>query len=363
MKVLIVHHGAWTYGGAELVIVKLSEYLQQQGIGVTVVGTNLPDNMVAELRAGNTPVIEANEPTTGKTSQLFSLWAETHRCIADADVINVVNFPATVAAFPCKKPIVYSCNEPAEVFTNWWRKPFEAFNRWWVKQANMSIIVATPYDQERFKRIYRMDSKVIPYGVDYDFWSQGTRLGVTHNPIKLLQVGTISYYKNQGASVSILAALQERGYETTLTLAGAITEDKYYDFLTTLIGDEAVGDRVNILGSVSRTKVRELYHNHDILLHPVYPQGGWLVPFEAICTGIPIVVADGFCGSYLTEYVTGIKRCFTIDEMTDLTIKIVRHYANYVNCGKDWVRLNLSWEKFGRDTLDVFTDAEKNRRK
>jgi len=363
MKVLIVHHGAWTYGGAELVIVKLSEYLQRQGNGVTVIGTNLPGNMVLELKTGNTLVIEANTPTSGKTSQLVSLWAETHRCIAEADVINVHNFPATVATFPCNKPIVWSCNEPAEVFTNWWRKPFEAFNRWWVKQASMSIIVATPYDQERFKRIYGMDSKVIPYGVDYNFWSQGTRAKTIHNPIRLLQVGTVSHYKNQRDSMAILHRLMAQGYEATLTIAGAITDDSYYGILKRMIPLVGVQDKVNFLGSVTHAEVRELFYNHDILLHPVYLQGGWLTPFEALCTGIPTIVTKRFNGSYLIKEATGIKMCSNYSQMADLTIEVINNYADYVNRGKNWVRENLSWEKFGRDTLDVFTNAEKNRRK
>lgn len=327
MKVLIVHPDKGIYGGAEEVVNRLVNYLSKTGNEVRLI-----------YGAG-----------------AFNLWKDTQTWSNGVDVINAHNFPATLAAFPIKNiPIVWMCNEPAELFTNWWRKPIEAFNRWWVRNSDMKVVVATEYDKNRFKRIYGVEPKVIPYGIDYEFWSQGKR-SQRHGSIRILQVGTITPYKNQIASVQTLVALVSMGMDATLTLAGSFGVDiEYYKRLDTYIECDASPDlwkKVNFLGQVNKEEVRKLYYDHDILLHPVRQQGGWLVPFEAACTGIKVIVSKEFQVS-----------CFFGCHIEDLEsvveyIKTPMEYIPEHQPSPEHIRDNLTWDKFGESMLKVFEEA------
>src|SRR3989304_4729394 len=147
MRVLIVHYTNLKGGGAELVVKKLEDYLIDMRCEVKVV------------QEGN----------------LAKLWWEAQKWLSWCDVISAHNFPAALACLPAPistKPIVWMCNEPPELFTNWKRKPIEALNRWWVKASHMKVVVADEMQAVRFTGIYGVVPEVIHYGVDYAFWSQ-----------------------------------------------------------------------------------------------------------------------------------------------------------------------------------------------
>jgi len=346
MNVLIVHAGKDFYGGAEEVIAQLSKYLEDRGHAVQITIRNPPQEFAGKVGTS--------------LPSYRSMWSWTHKLIDWADIINVHNFPATLAAFPTRKPIVWMCNEPPELFTNWKRKPIEAFNRWWVRKSGMKVVVATPYDKVRFEGLYNITPKVLPYGIDYEFWSQGTRTP-KGSVLRLLQVGTITPYKNQIASLKVLKDLQDAGIPCLLSLAGSIGNEFYLDCLRFYIRHNNLKN-VNFLGQQTYEEVRRLYYFHDILLHPVREQGGWLVPFEAMCTGLPVIVTGKFPAMELV-YRTG-NLVSPSEELTEVTANLIKNYDNFVGNekAKQWVKENLTWEKYGAGMLRVFEEARNDRK-
>jgi len=351
MKVLIVHCGEGIYGGAELVIVELCKYLKAGGHEAMVVTKGIPRG-------------SWHGDMWYDAHDWLDFWKEVQNWIRWVDVVNVHNFPASLATFPKHIPTVWMCNEPAELFTNWWRKPIEAFNRWWVKKSGMKVVVADRFNADRFERIYKVKPEIIPYGVDYEFWSSGERIKREGGKIRLLQVGTISPYKNQLASILTLIELLRNGIDAELTLAGSVTDEKYYKSLISNINYvEHIGmggfmPRIALVGQKSREEVRNLFNSHDILLHPVKEQGGWLAPFEAICAGLPIIVSPEFTGAdVVIDNGLGIVTSDLIGAIRDIYEKQVRYEAWTKDNGK-WVKENLSWENFGEGMLEVFEEAK-----
>jgi len=334
MKVLIIHHDKGIMGGAEEVVTQLSNYLVSHGHGVELVFERTPWQLMRGVR--------------------------TH--IKWADIINVHNFPSTLASFPTKNPIVWMCNEPPELFTNFKRKPIEAFNRWWVRKSKMKVIVADEMQAIRFQGIYGIEPRVIPYGIDYKFWSQGRREktevlpGFPNRRLRLLQVGTITPYKNQIESICVLNELILEGdIDASLTLVGGFTDKKYYEEILDLINyiesDERLKGRISLLGQQSKEAIRNLYMSHDVLLHPVDRQGGWLVPFEAMCAGIPVITTPSFTASDIIEdnklgVVTNVLSC-----------GVERALKEDFSHAGEWVKNNLTWKRFGESMVKVFEEA------
>lgn len=325
MKVLIIHYAKFNnWSGAELVVSELQKYLT--GVGV------------------ENHVIQSNNP--------IYLLKESLRLSHSYDIINIHNFPATFAAFPKVKPIVWMCNEPPELFSNIWRKPVEAIHRFLVRKLVDKVVVADNFNAERFKSIYGKKPNIVPYGVDYNFWSmESQHLFEVRNPV-LLQVGTVTPYKNQLESIKVFEALLPKYPGMELWLAGPAPDPKYLDKVKNAINGRS---NIKLLGHKSPYAIRRLYNTCDVLLHPVGPQGGWLVPFEAICAGIPIIVSSEFTG-------VDLIRENNLGSIANCTFDYCR-YANSKNKQVDlerrarWVKENLTWDRFGEGMVKIFKEV------
>lgn len=345
MNVLIAHPCKGFYGGAEEVVVQLGRYLHNNGHNVNYVFKDYPQNDHWDKLVGT---VEYN------ADDWYHFWKGTRDWLQRADVVSVHNAPAPLMTFPKKVPTVYMCNEPMELFSNWKRKPIEAFNRWWVKKSGMKVVVADTFNAGRFTKLYGVVPNIIPYGVDYNFWSKGTRR--KHKTFRMLQVGTITPYKNQEASLLALKSLLGAGVDATLTCIGG-GNLKYLNYLQDKYQSVIPDNRWFWPAQNTQLEVRDAYYKHDILLHPVKSQGGWLVPFEALCAGLPIIVSEEFTGrDVILENRLGMIA-------TDFTEMIKYAYDNYqetlqvAQIQREWVRDNLTWEKFGESMVKVMENA------
>lgn len=300
MNVLIVHPYKGFHGGAEEVVSKLGQELTFKNHGVML------------IQEGNYARLWA------KTQHLGNRWA---------DIINCHNFPATLAAFPMKKPIIWTCNEPPEYFTNWWRKPIEAFNRKWVAKSGMTVVVSDQINARRFFRLYGIEPKIVPYGINYLFWSRNPGVERRKDPI-ILQVGHKEFFP---VGKSVFSKVQKKYPNVQLIQ----------------------------LWDVPQGSIREAYHYSTVLLHPVKNQGGWLVPFEAMSAGLPVVTTVDFTASSLVKKLGGLATIYSIDEMASSVCTILDNYDNFKDNqkAKEYIREELSWEKYGERMEAIFEEV------
>lgn len=309
MRVLIVHPSKGFYGGAEEVVVQLYNYLRANGHNPLVVAKSPPKEILAL-------------PSTYSTNWQ-SFWQCTQMALKafDPDVVCCFNFPATLAIFPTGKPVVWYCNEPPELFTNWKRRPLEAFNRWWVRQHRMTCIVATAKDAERFEKLYGEIAHVVPYGVDYAFWSQSEPVKRSKSLV-LLQVGHEELF--------------HRGRQVLMDIRLGVPDASLIQ-----------------LSGVSREEVRRAYRVSSILLHLVTSHGGWLVPFEAMCAGLPVVTLAEFAAAPLIRE-AGMLAAWP-DDLVKTILSMWHHYPSFVDSSyaTELVRDKLTWEEFCLSVTNV----------
>jgi len=246
------------------------------------------------------------------------------------------------------------CNEPAELFTNWKRKLIEAVNRWWVKSSRMSVVVADKFNADRFERIYKIKPRIIPYGVDYKFWSGGERVEERKGTV-LLHVGTISPYKNQMESVGALRELIGKiPSPVVLHLLGSISDGSYFDLVMGYA--KTNGLQVEHHGHQPKEIIRDWYNQADILLHPVKGQGGWLVPFEAMCAGLPVVTTSSFSASdIILENRLGRVTARLAEAVRDI-VENKEAYVGMAQGAKEWIKENMTWERFGEEMVNAYKE-------
>jgi len=354
MKVLIVHPGVPVYGGAEHLIVELCNYMTRQGIWHELLTTSLPEGMAADLP--NTGVVQVRSRTGSRAEEVLALWLGVRRHGPHFDVINPHNFPASVAAGAVSKPVVWMCNEPPELFTSFARKPLEAYNRYLAQYRFANTVVADKFNAQRFNDIYHRSPETIWYGIDHEFFRNGSPRP-PEDVFRILQVGVISGYKNQLATLEAAASLINQIPEMEVVFVGHVAEPAYARKVEHAVQELGLGGRVRFAGHVARTHLRSLYAVSHVVVHPCRDQGGWLTPFEAISAGVPVVVLPELpCA--------GLIRLHNLGTVTrDIAASVRRIYMNgeesrrQVMRARDWVVSTLSWDRFCEKMVTLFEEA------
>jgi glycosyltransferase involved in cell wall biosynthesis len=247
--------------------------------------------------------------------------------------------------------MVWYCNEPPEMFTSPRRKFIEWGNRNLVRNRIENVVVADKFNAKRLADLYKITPKIIPYGIDYEFFSQ-----VKQNPDKdyftVMQVGTISRYKNQLTTIQSVAEARKVIPNIRLWLIGNVSEPDYSRELEDAIRNLGLGGRVNNEPHVTREHLRYLYSKANVLLHPVKDQGGWLSPFEAISAGCPVIVSNELtCSDIIENNQLGL-----VARDYPKALKMVHDYPILNDHAKNWVKENLTWSKFGESMVKNFEE-------
>jgi glycosyltransferase involved in cell wall biosynthesis len=133
------------------------------------------------------------------------------------------------------------------------------------------------------------DIRVIPNGVDTDFWHPkpgGKRAG---SEIVLLSVGRLEQVKGLDLLVEACAALVAAGRQVRLVIIGEGAERRALEQQATAAG---VGDRVTFAGLLPPAAIRAHLHAADLFVLPSRSEGMPLSLLEAMATGTACVAAD-----------------------------------------------------------------------
>ena len=367
MRILIVHPSLSYYGGAELVVVKLSNYLKEKGHYVRVLTLSVSDEITKEL---NVSVLSEDKMFDsglfGIIGQIDSLNMDIRDIENGFDLLFISNFPAELALRKTKTPAVWFCNEPPTYWLNPQAKiqfPHKML-LWYEKRIVRNYVtkacVSDPYNYIRYLKRYNLCPEIIPYGIDYDFFSKGDANKAIENYILkdkfiVLQVGMITEQKNQLRSIQAIEKLKDKIPNIKLVLAGDFNS-YYASQLMQYSSEHKLTHHIVFLNNINRNKLRDLYAGCDVLIHPIKQQGGWLAPFECMCSGKPVIVSPEFTASnMIRDEGIGI-----VTNEYENAIKFVHDKSNYdIEKGKMYVKENLTWRKFGEKMLGVFEEAVK----
>lgn len=378
-KVLIVHTQMKFLGGAELLIVELSNWLTKRGIKNDILA--LSSSKEVENLLINTEIIipkhdiDLKPPGFKNTKEILKFIRvyrkKLRKLLKEYDVINLHNFPATWTLFPRKKPCVWMLNEPP----NLWSKPEAGFflkllnklrnrvDREIVRNSVDIICVADEFNEDRAKVRYKKAPKIIYYGVNHDFFSKGKseRARKKFNlkdKFVIVQSGMLTEQKNQLGSIETINKIKENIPNVLLVLAGAEDID-YRKKLDGYIKKNKLEKYVLFTRNLTRKELRDLYKASDVGLFPVGKQGGWLAPFELLCSRNPIIVSEEMGASFIIK-----KNNLGVitNNYTEALLDVYKNKENYKKEAKKsslWVKKNLSWEIFTDKMIKAYKEAWK----
>ena len=376
MRVLIVHPHMSFYGGAELVIVNLANYLTKKGIENTVLTLSSSREIEKDLQG--TQVIALKDKREEKKGiskfinfvyEILLLQRHLHKHEKEYDVINVHNFPAEYSLFPSIKNSVWMCNEPPiQLYLstdlsfplNTIAQAARKLDRVFVRNYVRYSCVSDEFNARRFEKIYGIKPEINNYGIDFEFFSGGESTNAKdkynlQSDFVLLQVGTVAPYKNQMESIRVVEKVKETIPNIKLVLAGwGWSEQEYKTMVVEYVREKSLDNYVVFTGHISREEIRDLYQACDIAIFPVTSQGGWLSPFEALCAGKPVVVSSSITsGDIIKSNDIGI----VTDDFPGAISDIYQDTAKYRAMGqkgKKWVQENINWENYSKKMLEIF---------
>jgi dTDP-glucose pyrophosphorylase len=378
-RVLIVHTQMKFFGGAELLIVELCNWLTREGIENDILALSKSKEVENSLINTNIIIpshnIDLKPPGFKSTKDILNfikLYREQLRkLLKDYDVINFHNFPVTWALWPRRKPCVWMLNEPP----NLWSRPEAGFflkllnklrnyiDREIVRSSVDIICVADEFNKERCKIRYKKNPRKIYYGVNYDFFSKGnaSKAEMKWNPDKkfvVLQSGMLTEVKNQLESIEAVKKVRGKIPNILLVLAGK-EDETYRGSLKEYIKRNKLEKYVLFTGNLNREKLRDLYKAADVGLFPVSKQGGWLTPFEMLCAGKPVIVSkDLGAASIIKRNKLGI----VTENYAKALIEIRKNKNSYKKRAKKaalFIKKNLSWKNFAEEMIKAYKDALK----
>lgn len=364
MNILMVHHQMHLYGGAELVVVRLADYLIKQGHHVDILTASAAMRPEYEGLRFILPKRQVNWKLWDGVGSLVSIAAvyDTLRALYKEyapkyDIVNPHNFPAPWVVRPNDRAL-WMCNELPDLWhssskTSLFYKLF-GIGRWLdsrvVRSRRMSAIVADAVCYDRFVARYGFAPHIVPYGIDGEYFSQA--LGNPRsNCFRVIQPSMISPSKQQMVT---LEAIQDLDAE--VVFAGYYEPHGVY---AKALVDYAHKHRIHITftGHVLRASLLAYYKTSHVAVFPGRGQGSWLGPFEAIAAGVPIIVSPNLsCSSLIEEHDLGIVT-------NDFTAALRHVYQHYELCRNNTLRAQkfvlqeLTWDKFGQRMLEVMKYA------
>jgi glycosyltransferase involved in cell wall biosynthesis len=414
MRIAMVHTPLWGRGGAERQILRLAIELQKRGNAVEIFTpvvnekTCYPDllkqvtvNVIPQSRF--VPFNPGSEPSISSTSKVGEITDRKNRFQRIAvhqfytsglpsmlrlgkiipkgfDIINNHNAPTEWAVFIAKRrlkvPVVWMCNEPPSWFYSGGKRGigekiswplFEIWDKTSVKYID-EILVLSHAAQDLVRNVYNLPSRVVRTGLDVDKFVDVSgyelrkKLGLEKDFV-LLQVANLAPVKRQFDSIMALHYLAKDHGNVKLVLDGAGPQEELRRFSEKL----GVKDKVVFSHAKCDEELAEVYAVCDVFVFP--PQITWgLAVVEAMASSKPVIVAKG-CGvaEIIQDNVNGMQVEYAkpkaIAEKVESLINDPSLRRKMGRNAFEYVKDNLSWEKFAKNMESVFEQAISSFRK
>ncbi len=406
MKIALVHAPLWGRGGAERQVLKLALELQRLGNEVSVFTpvvneeTCYPE-LLRQLRVehlSQNPIIPfrrrrdfsassdklAGEITMTRNRLQRMLVNEFYTVGLPSmlrlgkiipkgfDVINNHNAYTEWAAFSAKRrlrvPVVWMCNEPPSWFYSTPRgirtkllwPLFEVWDKTTVRYID-EIAVLSHVGENFVKSIYGRPSKIVRTGLDVDSFDvsgvEMRRKNGWENDFILLQVANLAPFKRQHDSIIALSILAKRYDRVKLVIDGSGPKE----WLIKLVEELGLTHNVIFRHSKTDSELAQVYAACDVFVFP--PKMTWgLAVVEAMASSKPVVVskANGVA-EIIQDNATGLlfehERPEQMAQKVELLLNNGRLRADIGQRAHEYVKMNLSWEKYARNMLGLFESA------
>lgn len=229
-------------------------------------------------------------------------------------------------------------------------------------QSQNRIVVLDRRDQTWAREAYGREAAIVRNGIAIKEFPLARRTP-PEGDARIMMSGIFFPHRRFEDGIRALALLRAEGSSATLTIAGdPRTDPTYHARLTALVDELALGGAVRFAGVLSEEALRDAYAAHDVFLFPNHLQSWGLAVFEAMASGLPVVVSRSAGASevLLNRRHALIAAPCSPSSLRDAIVELARNaelYQTLVKNGRQFVESELSWQKT-TDTLEkIFVEC------
>lgn len=244
----------------------------------------------------------------------------------------------------------------AHTLADWYDAPFV--------RVQDRIVVLDEQNKRWVRDYYGKDAIVIRSGLDLSQFAYIEREPPRGRAVRLLTGGVLFYYRRIEDSIRALRQLVSAGVDATLDIVGSYGAygGAYYRELVALAEREGVKDRVSFLGEVSDDELVRAYRAHDVFIFANHVQTWGLAVFEAMASGVPVVVSRGSGAHEVLSdgenaLLVNPKSPEEIAEKISFLVKNPDTYSRIARAGREFVERRISWKRYADDMMRVFREV------
>ena len=228
--------------------------------------------------------------------------------------------------------------------------------------AQDAIVVVDEFNRGLMKNYFGRDAIVVRNGPNMDHFAYRERTPPSA-AVRLLTSGIFFPHRRFEDAIGAVKILRDEGINATLNIIGDPESDQAYaEKLRTLVAGQGLGDHIRFLGKVSEEELVRRYREDDIYLYPHHLQSDGLSPFEALASGMPIIVSRS-AGAHevVRDRETGLIVNPKDPEGIARAVRdVLEHpelYRKLSAEGAMFVRGNFSWQKYTDGMLAVYQNV------
>ena len=391
MNIAIIVRRLNVKGGTQRQALNLAQELRRRGHAVTLYTFLLsPADCYPELLEGLKVVALGTYPSSGVLSDFTENRAA--RMLAGAidhktDILNPHDQVAyKVAAYFKKRvrviPSVWMMNDvptrlraeerlkeaKPDTVIPWYKRLMHRLLDWYDRKvfiAGQDVILALDErDRGWAEDEFGKQAHVIRSGVSYEQFPYRRRVSA-RTPPRLLMAGIFFPHRRFEDGIEAVELLRGQGIPAELTIAGDTGSDREYaQKIKKLISERGLEEVVRLAGKVSDEELVRMYREHDIFLFPNHLQSWGLAVFEAMSSGVPVVVSQTAGAAEVladrdTALIVPPKSPSAIAAAVAVLVQDPALFAHMSEGGRAFVESRMSWSRFTDDMEKFFLMASK----
>lgn len=243
---------------------------------------------------------------------------------------------------------------------------FDTWERVRFIRAQDAITVLDNHDQHLARRYLKREAIVVRSGVDISQFPFALHDAPLGRRVRILMVGIFFTHRRFEDAIEAIHKLTQSDVACTLTIIGDPTTDRAYArAITNLMHTYHLDDLVTFRGRVDEKELLDAYANHDIFLFPSHLQSWGLAVFEAMASGLPVIVSKTVGAS---EVLTHEENALIVnpkspDQIVNAIKRLMddsRLYEQLSQKGRVFVEEYMSWERYAHTMYKIFERARQH---
>ena len=242
---------------------------------------------------------------------------------------------------------------------------FDAWERMRFMRVQNVITVLDNHDKDLARRYLKREAQVVRSGIDISQFPFVPRALSTEGdrPVRLLMVGIFFTHRRFEDAIEAVSILTRSGVACILTIIGDPTTDRAYAAaMANVARNYNLTKTVIFRGRVDEKELIDAYARHDIFLFPSHLQSWGLAVFEAMASGLPVIVSRTAGASEIL--VNGENALIVNPKSPEEIVRAIRHllcnrrlYQQLSRNGRLFVEERMSWKRYADTMRGIFERA------